>query len=159
MFVTKRFERAGLVPDAATVDVAVQKMIQGDTDVVPATGVMTRNFYGEGDAPLGIKTRAGKDYYVKVVDWSSKAEVMTAFIRGGSPFETTVPIGSYEIKYAAGLTWYGPFLDFGESATYSRCDDRFDFTRTFDSYNGYTIELILQENGNLKTDPISADEF
>lgn len=157
--VTKRFERAGLVPDTAAVDAAVQKLMQEQPDVVPATGVLTRNYYGPGVAPLEIKTRAGSNYYVKVVEWNTKTETMTAFIRGGSPFETTVPVGSYEIKYSAGQSWYGPILDFGESASYSRCDDRFDFTRTFDGYIGYTIELILQQHGNLQTKPISADDF
>jgi hypothetical protein len=157
--VTKRLERAGLVSDATTVDNAVQKLIQGQADLVPATGVLTRNFYGQGVAPLEIKTRAGSNYYVKVVDWSTKAEIMTAFVRGGSPFETTVPVGSYEIKYAAGQSWYGPILDFGDGGSYARCDDRFDFSLTSDGYNGYTIELILQKHGNLQTDPISADDF
>lgn len=109
--------------------------------------------------PLAITTQRGSNYYVKVVDWWTKAEVLSAFVRGGQPFETTVPTGSYEIKYAAGQNWYGPILDFGEGASYSRCDDRFDFTKTYSGYNGYTIELIMQQNGNLETDPISADDF
>jgi hypothetical protein len=157
--VTRRLERAGLEPDAATVDDAVQRLIQGRADDLPSTGVLTRNFYGQGVAPLEIKTRFGSNYYVKVVEWTTKVEVLTAFIRGGQPFETMVPVGSYEIKYAAGQTWYGTVLDFGEGASYSRCDDRFDFTRTFNGYNGYTIELILQRHGNLQTDPISPDDF
>ncbi|MBK8913317.1 MAG: hypothetical protein IPM64_01735 [Phycisphaerales bacterium] len=110
-------------------------------------------------APLTIKTRLGSNYYVKVQDWTSKREILTAFIRGGEPFKTFVPVGSYEIKYAAGSSWYGPTFDFGEEASYSRCDERFDFTMTFEGYTGYTIELILQRHGNLETDPISADDF
>lgn len=75
------------------------------------------------------------------------------------PSKTTVPVGSYEIKYATGQEWFGPILDFGESASYARCDDRFDFTQDDDGYTGYTIELILQTDGNLQTDPIPAEDF
>lgn len=158
-FVTTRFERAGIAADSATVDAAVQRIVQGQADLLPSTGVLKRSFYGQVVAPLEIKTRAGANYYVKVVDWTSKAEILTAFVRGGQPFETTVPVGSYEIKYAVGQTWFGSVLDFGEGASYSRCDDRFDFTETPGGYNGYTIDLILQQSGNLQTDPISPNDF
>jgi hypothetical protein len=138
---------------------SVDKLLNNETDPLPPTGILARKYVGEGVAPLEIKTRPGSNYYVKVMAWTTKAEVMTAIIQGGQPFETALPIGSYEIKYAAGQNWYGPVLDFGEGASYSRCDDRFDFTQTYDGYNGYTIELILQRDGNLRTETISADEF
>lgn len=141
------------------IEAAVQKLINGESDPLPTTRVIRKNFYGLGVAPLEVKTNSGSNYYLKVVDWTTKAEILTAFIRGGQPFETTVPVGSYEIKYAAGQRWFGTTLDFGEEGSYSRCDDRFDFTKTYNGYNGYTIELILQRDGNLETDPIPADEF
>lgn len=154
-----RIERAGQVPDSTMVEAAVQKLLLEQADPLPATGVISANFKGKGVAPLSIKTQSGTHYYVKVYDWNTKAEILAAFVRGGEPFETTVPVGSYEIKYAAGQSWYGPILDFGESAAYSRCDDRFDFTETFSGYNGFTIELIMQQFGNLETDPIAAEDF
>ncbi len=154
-----RLSRTGLVLETSSIDAAVLKVMQNAVDPLPLTGVMTRNFFGTGVAPLEIKTTSGKHYYIKVVDWTSKREILTAFIRGGEPFETEVPVGSYQIKYAAGESWFGPLLDFGEAAAYSRCDDRFDFTKTAEGYSGYTIELILQTRGNLDVDPISAEDF
>jgi len=157
--VTKRLARGGRLTNMADIETAVQKVLLGQGDALPATGVMTTDFYSQAVAPLEIITKAGSNYYIKVIDWMTKAEVMTAFVRGGQPFETKVPLGSYEIRYAAGQSWYGSILDFGEIASYSRCDDRFDFTQTLGGYNGYTIELILQQNGNLQTDVISAEDF
>jgi len=157
--VIQRLKRAGLSTDNVTVGVAVLKIIQGISDTLPPTGVLTRGFKGQGVAPLQVKTQVGANYYIKVVDWTTKSEVLTAFVQGGQPFETTVPVGSYEIKYAAGQAWFGPALDFGESASYSRCDDRFDFAQTTYGYNGFTIELILQRHGNLQTNPISSEDF
>lgn len=51
--VKKRLERVGIVLDSSTIDVAVEKLIQGRADPLPATGVLTRNFYGEGVSPPG----------------------------------------------------------------------------------------------------------
>lgn len=157
--VAKRYERLGLVADASTIDAAIEKLMMGNADATPPTGVLSVAHPGRGLAPLEIRTQPGQNYYVKVVEWATKAEAVTAFIRGGEHFETAIPLGSYEIKYATGESWYGPVLDFGERASYSRCEDRFDFTASINGYNGYTLELILQRNGNLDTDPIPAIDF
>jgi len=131
----------------------------GKAELLPSTSVLTRNFYVQGVTPLEIKTQAGTNYYIKVVDSITKAEILTAFVRGGQPFETMIPVGSYEIKYATGRAWFGSVLDFGEGASYSRCDDRFDFAKSHNEFNGYAIELILQPHGSLQTDPISPSDF
>jgi len=157
--VTKRLERSGVVSSAADIEIAVQKLISGSADALPATGVMSKSFSTSGVAPLEIKTTAGTNYFVKILDWNTKTEIMTAFIRGGVPFETKLPVGTYELRYASGHDWYGAALDFGEGAVYARCDDIFEFNKTDRGYSGYTVELILQDNGNLQTDPISQDEF
>lgn len=168
-FVTSRFARIGIAASATIVETNVQRMAHAPlatafniANPVPSTGLVDKNFFGEGVAPFEIKTRSGGYYFIKLVDSSTDQEVLTAFIRGGEPFETNVPIGSYRIRYAAGQFWFGEALDFGGpdfGASYSRCEDRFHFTRTSSGYNGYTIELILQPNGNLQTKPISADDF
>lgn len=159
-FVLRRYTAAGLAGDSASIETAVRRILDELPDETPATGVLRRAFlHSSGVAPLEIKTSYGQNFYIKVVDWSTKQTVLTAFIRGGAPFETKLPVGSYEIRYASGQSWYGSVLDFGPNASYSRCDDRFDFASTYDGYTGYTIELILQRNGNLVTDPLSADDF
>lgn len=157
--VQKRVGRAGRTADLSSIEPLVKKLVENRADPLPTTGILTRGFFGAGTAPLGIKTRTGSNYFVKLVDWTSKREMLTVFIRGGEPFETKVPIGSYEIKYAVGESWYGLILDFGEGASYSRCVQRFDFTDTAYGYTGYTIELILQVHGNLQVNSIAPEEF
>lgn len=157
--VISRLIRASEQPDPEAVDLVVKFMLDGRSVPLPMTGVLNKSFAGDGSAPLEIKTRPGSNYFLKVVDWTTKAKVLTAFIRGGEPFETKVPVGSYEIRYATGQTWYGLIFDFGEGASYARCDDRFDFHRTAYGFSGYTVELILQINGNLKTAAVAAEEF
>lgn len=154
-----RIERAGLQPDS-TVEEMVRRIASGDALPLPVTGVVTTSFFdASGVAPLEIVTSQGLNYFVKVVDWKTKEQILTAFVRGGDYFETHLPIGSYEIRYASGDSWFGPVFDFGEGAVYAKCDDRFDFTRTISGYNGYTVELIRQVGGNLETLPIGDGDF
>ena len=167
--VLSRYRRVDITPSGDQLEADIQKLLTRMPDPMPKTGVLSRqdnwiegmmtSRRNTGYAPLEIKTDRGSSYFIKVVHWGSKDEVLTAFIRGGDTFETLVPLGSYEIKYASGRDWYGPILDFGQGASYSRCDDRFDFKETLNGYSGFTVELIKQINGNLETDPIAADDF
>lgn len=143
---------------------AASRMRDGKSDPLPQTGVLSREddwmnyVFGnqiDGYSPIEIKTPRGSNYFIKVLDWNTSSTVLTAFIRSGETFETMLPIGVYEIRYASGQKWYGKPLLFGPNASYARCDDRFHFTATY----GHTIELIKQLGGNLETENLSEDEF
>lgn len=121
-------------------------------------GVTSQNFE-EGVAPLGIETQAGRNYFVKVVDIGSEREILTAFIEGGRYFETVVPLGSYELRYASGEVWYGNEHYFGPQTAYSKADQVLNFTFDGYQYSGNKIELILQTDGNLRTVDIDNSEF
>ena len=110
-------------------------------------------------APLTIKTSAGSHYFVKVVEWYSDKVFLTFFVRGGESVETLLPLGSYKIKYASGLKWYGEKYLFGPNTVYSFADKRLDFIQDTRGYSGYTIELIKQLNGNLHTKDILPEQW
>jgi hypothetical protein len=110
-------------------------------------------------APLTLVTSSGADYYVKLLDPQTKADELGIYVRGGHSLEVEVPIGEYEVHYAAGEAWYGIARRFGQDTVYFRATPLFSFTATNDGYSGYTIELILQPNGNLPTTQIGAAEF
>ncbi len=131
-------------------------------------GIIKQNYDSSpGVAPLEIITKAGSNYYIKVVNITNNQETLTAYIRGGRPFEVDIPIGTYQIKYATGNIWYGEEDDFGSEAFYFKADELFPFTSTSTStststeyqYSGYTIELILKKRGNLDKKRISKLEF
>jgi hypothetical protein len=109
-------------------------------------------------APFGIVSSTGSNYYIKLVNLGGKT-VMTAFVQGGQYFETLVPLGSYELKYAAGTTWYGERQLFGRNTVYSKASKSFEFTFDGTKFSGYTVELIMQANGNLHTQSISENDF
>ncbi len=162
-FVSKRVASEDLHEEGHTqesvIESYVELLINNQSAPLPSTGVLKRESLYSNVAPLSILTQSGSNYYIKVLDWVSKTQVLSAFIRGGEPFETTLPLGSYEIKYASGNSWFGEALDCGERASYFRCNDKFDFVSTPTGYTGYTVKLILQQNGNLKTDKVAADDF
>jgi hypothetical protein len=72
---------------------------------------------------------------------------------------TKVPLGSYKIKYAVGNQWYGERYLFGPETSYYMADKRFDFELRGDHIRGYSIDLLLQLNGNLQAKPISPKDF
>lgn len=110
-------------------------------------------------APLKIKTSSGKNYWMKLVDLQSNQELGLLYVQGGFPFETKVPLGRLELRYAYGDEWCSPAKPFGAATRYSKADSVFEFVQATDGYTGYEVELILQQGGNLQTRKISESEF
>lgn len=86
-------------------------------------------------------------------------DISTIYLRGGENASITVPLGTYEIKYAAGETWYGEEELFGKNTMYSKADELFTFSDTGYQITGYTITLYQVVNGNLQTVGIDPSEF
>lgn len=128
---------------------------------VPAShGVKRKYTRDEPVAPLRIETPYGEEkYFVKLVDAYSGSTVMTFFIHGGRAFETEVPLGIYKIRYAAGNIWCGENLLFGQDTQYSEADKTFNFSIEGNQISGYTVQLIKQVGGNLRTRRIGANQF
>lgn len=109
--------------------------------------------------PLGVEVRGNKAYYVVLNSLDYYSCDMSFMVAPNSYAEVEVPLGEYEIFYATGETWYGPDLKFGPDTQYYQCDDTLRFYKDGKYYQGYTLELYLQNNGNLETDQISAANF
>lgn len=111
-------------------------------------------------APLTVTTRDFSNaYYLKLVRPGLREPVMEYFIRPGQTLDALAPLGVYELRYAAGTSWYGETLLFGPETIYSRAETDLNFKKSFDGYSGYTIELYLQPQGNLQTERLSPGEF
>jgi len=121
-------------------------------------GVLNQNF-STGLAPFEIKTSYGNNYYLKIINSNSGQTALTAYLIGGRPFEVKMPLGTYELKYAAGDNWYGSEKYFGPKTSFSKTNELFYFTSNGYSYSGYTVELILQAHGNLRTMNINESDF
>lgn len=110
-------------------------------------------------APFEIKTAGGHHYMVKLVDALTKSPVLTVFVEAGATVTVDVPLGTYEVRYTCGDRWYGYKYLFGDSGSYSRADDTFTFSQSFDHVSGYTITLYPVEHGNLHTERIAPTAF
>ena len=94
--------------------------IQGDP-AVPATSGLLWNRSGlPAVFPLQVKTPAGQDYFLTLVDEGTRREALAAYIIGGAFFKVLVPPGKYTLRFSFGDAWqgeehlFGSGLDTGE---------------------------------------------
>ncbi len=150
----------GLPPSANTNYAQPVPTFSQPVQPLPQTGDNTATF-GKGVAPLNIKTSpaGGYHYFVKIVNAGTNQELGSYFIRSGGVLDIRVPVGTYEIKYATGKQWYGTAYLFGPETSYSKADSLFTFSFDGYQYNGYTVELIMQQTGNLRTSGIEPSQW
>ncbi|MCV3272074.1 hypothetical protein [Roseobacter sinensis] len=66
--------------------------------------------------PLQVKSRAGRDYVLTLIDNETGAEALAAYIEGGAFFNVLVPPGVYRVRFAAGRVWQDERELFGPGA-------------------------------------------
>lgn len=91
--------------------------------------------------------------------WATYDSHTSFYLSPGSSFSLDVPLGTYEIYYACGVDWYGARFLFGVDTTYSKCEGTFRFYDDGTYYQGWTLELYEQVNGNMDTEEISFADF
>jgi hypothetical protein len=162
-YTTPTFDPSTAVPESApsVTPTPTPTPISYPVEDMPANGTYWSSCSPETlVAPLQITTRAGGgNYYVKVEDWNTGTVIMTFLVYEGTTMTEHVPLGSYRVKYAVGRTWYGIDHLFGPDTAYAKADEKMDFTQDSQGYNGHTLELFMQPNGNLNTTNIRPEEF
>ena len=71
---------------------------------LPANGEVDDSSDDPLVAPFQIITSGSAHYFVKLVEAGTDEEVLTVFVRAGQTAEIKVPLGSFEVRYAAGTT-------------------------------------------------------
>lgn len=125
----------------------------------PKSGTIRTAGNKTGVAPFEIVAPSGDDYYIKMVDALTGDSKVVVFVHGGQRTEVLVPVGTYEIRYASGSTWYGENYLFGPDTDYTKTDEEFAFRRTPDGYSGYSVTLYKVAHGNLSTSQIRPEDF
>ncbi|SPH24206.1 hypothetical protein DEA8626_03256 [Defluviimonas aquaemixtae] len=82
----------------------------------PVTGLLWRERDVPAVFPLQVRTLAGRDYYLLLVDAVSGQERLGAYLRGGEFFRVLVPPGRYELRVSYGTDWQGEVKLFGGGA-------------------------------------------
>jgi hypothetical protein len=113
------------------------------------------------EAPFQIVTRGDHNYFVKLVDSFTGLDAVAVYVPGGRTLDVEVPLGTYEMRYAAGNSWRGEkhYFGAGNLTSYSKTDETFYFKIDGNQISGYTIELFIQSDGNLHTENIDASQF
>jgi len=126
---------------------------------LPATGVLRRDYSRRSLAPLKIETQGSTThYYIRLVRAGHSTPTVELFIRGGETIDIKVPLGTYELKYAAGADWYGTKDHFGPDTSYATAGE-VEFDRTATAYRGRRLSLYRRPGGNLHTQSISKGDF
>jgi hypothetical protein len=144
---------SGYVPPVA------QESYEYPEQPMPFNGETQIYAMGEAIAPFKIRSQGESNYLVKLVDSYTGYTAMTIFVRGGNDVDALVPLGTYEVRYASGLRWYGYDHLFGQYTGYSKADQTFVFSQEGDQISGYSITLYAVEGGNLSTSLIPPESF
>lgn len=126
----------------------------------PDEGVLDVNTANALVAPLSITTPTGDhSYFAKLVEVSTSRVAMTMFIRPGSRIEIKAPLGEYRLRYASGVRWQGEAKLFGSETLYNEAEKTFEFRKTGTQFEGFSVRLIMQRDGNLETRSLRSDQF
>ncbi len=96
--------------------------------------------------PLVVKTFAGKDYVILLMDPADDRVVMAGYIRGGERFRLVVPPGRWRVRFAYGQEWQGEDALFGAETEWADYDEVLEFGAGSRNYRGHVITLI-EQNG------------
>jgi hypothetical protein len=110
--------------------------------------------WGEDVTPFTVEAASGANYFVKLEDEFGRP-VRAYFVKGGSIISYKVPVGTFNLKYATGHSWCSETDYFGADSSFYRAAETF----TFDEQRGWTVRLIRQKGGNLRTLAITKDQF
>lgn len=140
-----------------------------------SNGMILKKPTYESLCPFSVSVRGNDGYYIylkyqyapltstekreKMSGYKNDVSDVAFYIAPGQTVEIDVPIGVYRLYYACGETWYGTAFLFGENTKRYTSDDYLSFYADKEYYNGVTLELWLQNNGNFDTESVSEANF
>lgn len=126
----------------------------------PKNGEVYRNpAYSSKKCSLTISTAAdGYDNYLKFYTDNDEL-VATVFIASGQKARIKLPVGTYKIKAATGMDWFGAEEMFGDEGFYQLLTFGNDVTTTFKSNYTYTLSLRSVKDGNVGGQPQDRKKF
>lgn len=96
---------------------------------LPETGHMFTETEQYSIAPFKVKVTNDDNYYI-YLKYTGEADGydISFFVRSGEEYELYVPIGTYNLYYCAGKTWYGTWYKFGRGTKYYKSNEPYEFT-------------------------------
>jgi len=110
-------------------------------------------------ARLKIQASSDTGYFIKVRPSGTKTDLLAATISPGGSLETEVPLGSYDLVYATGDTWYGEEALFGHNTQFYQTDRPMIFSQQGSTIKGVVISLVKRAGGNLRSNRLNSTDF
>jgi len=79
----------------------------------PRTGLLWHQSGLPATFPLQVRTPAGQDYHLTLIDVETQRPVLAAYIAGGRFFRVLVPPGTFILRFDHGQIWLGHVERFG----------------------------------------------
>ncbi len=114
---------------------------------------------GSREAPVTIHAPTTSNCYVYFKNINNNSNSFSMYVAKNTTCEVNAPIGTYELYYATGTTWYGSKYKFGDGTGYFKADKTFTFYYLGNYVYGTEVTLYSVYNGNMGTDPISESAF
>lgn len=111
-------------------------------------------------APVRIENACeSRHVLVKFVEPATGRSILSAFVRAGESAYFKVPLGTYELRYAAGDQWSGEQTLFGADTIYRKLGGHYSFAREGQKILGYTFRLDMTPGGSSPLEPLARAQF
>lgn len=111
-------------------------------------------------APVRIENACeNRHVLVKFVEPATGRTMLSAFVRAGDSAQFKVPLGIYELRFAAGNHWLGQQTLFGPETIYRKLGGHYSFARKGQKIMGYTFRLDMTPGGSSPLDPLARAQF
>jgi hypothetical protein len=159
-----RLEKQGIEnARAAAIAAAEEDELKKSLLPLPSSGIFKpkglKEFDPQNSSRLKVINAPGANALIKLINVKDGEEVISIFLRAGETVEVRVPLGNYKAKIASGQNWYGDSIRFGPKTSYAIFDTTFNFYIEDNKLVGNELTLTRVVNGNLKQDPLNADDF
>lgn len=98
-------------------------------------------------------------YLIKVIDSVTKETIYEIFMQPDNKVTIPLMLGEYELYLASGKKWVNEIEHFGVNTIYSRLDKKFIIDMDGDQISGWTIQLQVRKDGNLKSEKMNKEDW
>lgn len=124
-------------------------------------GQMIKSPKGNCIAKVELTNATKNNAYFYFKNTKSKKKDFAMYLKPGKKKTIKAPLGTYEIYYATGNTWYGPKYLFGESGSQYKNRQKAKLYKTSRAIYGIRFRIFRTtvQKGNQTTQSIGKDQF
>ncbi len=116
----------------------------------PRAGLMWNRSGLPAVFPLQVRTPAGQDYFLRLINADTADIALAAYIRGGEFFKVLVPPGTYFLRFAYGQDWQGEDRLFGPATDwYPMAKPLYFGVGGTSQKKGHVLTLVMSETGKI----------